>query len=260
MLLPGLRFVSVSKLHLKSQFRHCYCQKRLSSSSIKDLQAAFRDPSSPFYLAPGTQGPASPDEEPASTETTGQDKRDSESELANQDADFSNLIEKGRAEMARAGFHIPFIWQQTVEWVTMIRFMQYFENSRIHWMTRLGHRLGGPAKADALLKGKGISLIMKSIEVKYRRPVTFPDTLLVSHRPKKSPEDHSDPATCFLTASAYSVTQQAFVAHCNETVVWYDYDNLRKCFPGQEVIDVMWENFLERSHQASGHGHGDGQS
>jgi len=48
-------------------------------------------------------------------------------------------------------------------------------------MTCLGNRLGGPAKADAFLKGKGISLIMKSIEVKYRRPVTFPDTVSLFH-------------------------------------------------------------------------------
>lgn len=28
---------------------------------MQDLQNSFRDPSSPFYLAPGTQGPDSPD-------------------------------------------------------------------------------------------------------------------------------------------------------------------------------------------------------
>ncbi|THU85493.1 Thioesterase/thiol ester dehydrase-isomerase [Dendrothele bispora CBS 962.96] len=239
LLSSGLRFVLASKPCLGSAVSQC--QSRLSSSSIKRLQDAFRDPSSPYYLAPGEQGPASPDEKPVS---------ESPQESIN---DFDALLEKGKKEMSRAGFHIPFIWQQVVEWgdhdafqhVNNVRYVRYFENSRINWMTCLGNRLGGPAKADALLKGKGISLIMKSIEVKYRRPVTFPDTLLISHRPTKSPNDALDPATCRLSSSAYSVRQQAFVAHCNESVVWYDYDNLRKCFPGQEYIDAMWEHFLE---------------
>lgn len=47
-------------------------------------------------------------------------------------------------------------------------------------MTSLGHELGGPEKAEAMLKGQGVSLILKSIEVKFRRPVTYPDTVRVS--------------------------------------------------------------------------------
>lgn len=49
--------------------------------------------------------------------------------------------------------------------------------SRIHWMRSLGEELGGPEKAKAMISGKGVSLILKSIEVKFRRPVTYPDTV-----------------------------------------------------------------------------------
>lgn len=41
----------------------------------------------------------------------------------------------------------------------------------------MGNELGGPEKARAMLKAQGVSLILKSIEVKFRRPVTYPDTV-----------------------------------------------------------------------------------
>ena len=50
-------------------------------------------------------------------------------------------------------------------------------------MSTFGERFGGPSAAEALLKGKGVSLILKSIQVNFRRPVTHPDTVsLPSHR------------------------------------------------------------------------------
>ncbi|KAF9068414.1 hypothetical protein BDP27DRAFT_1364136 [Rhodocollybia butyracea] len=217
------------------------------------LQAAFRDPSSPFYLAPGTQGPASPE-----------DIQEMTQEQSNSSLSFDQLLEQGRTKLAEAGFHRPSIWEQPVAWgdqdpfqhVNNVRYVRYFESSRIHWMVHLGQRLGGPSKAEALLKGKGISLIIKSLNINYRRPVTYPDTLLISHKPiqpELSPNSQQegvkppDPAVLLLTSSAFSVTQQAFVAHCSEALVWYDYERLRKCIPGKEYFDAVWEPYLRSS-------------
>jgi hypothetical protein len=44
-------------------------------------------------------------------------------------------------------------------------------------MVSLGNELGGHAKAEDMIKGRGVSLIMKSTEIQFRRPVTFPDTV-----------------------------------------------------------------------------------
>lgn len=44
-------------------------------------------------------------------------------------------------------------------------------------MMSLGEELGGPSKAQAMIKAQGISLILKSIDVQFRRPVTYPDTV-----------------------------------------------------------------------------------
>jgi len=44
-------------------------------------------------------------------------------------------------------------------------------------MSSLGNELGGPEKAQAMLKAQGTSFILKSIEVMFRRPVKYPDTV-----------------------------------------------------------------------------------
>ncbi|KAF9026323.1 hypothetical protein BDZ89DRAFT_987967 [Hymenopellis radicata] len=101
-------------------------------------------------------------------------------------------------------------------------------------MRYLGYRLGGASAADSLIRGQGVSLILKSIQVQFRRPVTYPDTLLIAHRPVETPSPSDpnhfkDPSILHLRASAYSLNQRAYVAHTDEVVVWYDYDKLRKC-------------------------------
>ena len=41
----------------------------------------------------------------------------------------------------------------------------------------LGNAMGGPEKAQAMSKGQGVSLILKSLSIKFKRPVTYPDTV-----------------------------------------------------------------------------------
>lgn len=50
-------------------------------------------------------------------------------------------------------------------------------------MMSLGTELGGVERAKAMINGKGISLILKSVDVRFRRPVTFPDTVNPSPTP-----------------------------------------------------------------------------
>ena len=41
--------------------------------------------------------------------------------------------------------------------------------------------MGGPAKAKAFLQAKGVGFILKYMDVKFRRPVTYPDTVRPTH-------------------------------------------------------------------------------
>jgi acyl-CoA thioesterase FadM len=45
------------------------------------------------------------------------------------------------------------------------------------WLESVVHALGGPERVRAMLQGRGVSFILKSIALTYRRPVTYPDTV-----------------------------------------------------------------------------------
>lgn len=134
--------------------------------------------------------------------------------------------------------------------VSRILSVRFFESSRIEWMVSLGHELGGASRADAMLAGKGVSLILKSISIDYKRPVVYPDTLLVAHKPhvgptRSSSTEHSGtssrtPKTHFHVMGAiYSYSQRRIVTESDSVLVWYDYDRLTKCDPGEEAQRIL---------------------
>jgi acyl-CoA thioesterase FadM len=49
------------------------------------------------------------------------------------------------------------------------------------WLSAVMRELGGPERVHAMLKGQGVSFILRSIFVQYRRPVTYPDTVRAIH-------------------------------------------------------------------------------
>lgn len=106
----------------------------------------------------------------------------------------------------------------------------------------VGHDIGGPARAESLLRPQGIGFILKSMEVKYRRPVCFPDTLLVASKPAPEPDPKKSRTQFLLFASAYSYEQRAVVADLKSVITWYDYTKLTKCDPG----DKNWAPLIAR--------------
>ncbi|KIO10616.1 hypothetical protein M404DRAFT_60521, partial [Pisolithus tinctorius Marx 270] len=197
------------------------------------LQAAFRNPSSPFHIPPGETGPASPDDPPPSCETNRFDLQ--------QDTDPHGALPAERAEKAREalismGCDADTLWEQSIVWGYHDAFRQDFLRllltGRMQWAMKLGDILGGRERVDAMLAGKGVSLILKSININFRKPVTFPDTLLVGHKAIVS----SSRTQFLLNAVLYSYAQQKVVADAEGVIVWYDYDRLKKCDPG----DVVW--------------------
>jgi len=92
----------------------------------------------------------------------------------------------------------------------------------------------GIQRARDILAGKGVGLILKSIDLKFKRPVLYPDTLLVAHKP------HSPTPTSFgCKALIQSYGQGNIVAESDSVLVWYDYENLRKCEPPQEFSQLV---------------------
>ncbi|KAI0766151.1 Thioesterase/thiol ester dehydrase-isomerase [Trametes elegans] len=217
-------------------------------SSIKALRDRFKDPTSPFHLPPGTQGPESPDPLPE--------------ELSPAD--------EGRAKLIELGFDPDSFWEQPVVWgdhdsfqhVNNVRYLRFLESGRIHWMRALGQELGGPERADAMIKGKGVSLILKSISLDYKRPVVYPDTLLVAHQPHPGPLHTSSKVNSptvttgrqarthfHVKGAIWSYAQRRIVTESDSVVVWYDYDKLTKCDPGEAARAVVQRRMdLRKAH------------
>jgi hypothetical protein len=58
---------------------------------------------------------------------------------------------------------------------------------------------------------------------------------LIGHKPIIS----SSRTQFTLNAALYSYSQQAIVADSDGTLVWYDYDSLKKCDPGVRAWDIL---------------------
>ncbi|KAG1908100.1 Thioesterase/thiol ester dehydrase-isomerase [Suillus fuscotomentosus] len=232
----GLAALTHARVLLRSR-RPCSLPQTasLSGSSIKSLQDAFKDPSSPFHIAPGQAGPESPDSPPAPPDPT-------PSQSSNPTV-VGSLAENGRAKLLSMGYDAGSLWEQSIVWghhdsfrhVNNAHYLRFIESGRMVWLMALGKVLGGEERVKAMLAGQGVSLILKSTNVNYRRPVTFPDTLLIGHKPIIS----SSRTHFTLNAALYSYAQQAIVADSDSVLVWYDYDNLRKCDPGDDTWRVM---------------------
>ncbi|KAJ8586164.1 hypothetical protein M405DRAFT_373664 [Rhizopogon salebrosus TDB-379] len=213
----------------------------LSGSSIKSLQDAFRDPSSPFHIAPGQTGPESPDAPPSVLQVGSSPTVPQPSE-SNPTAGSSPAA-NARAKLISMGYDAGSLWEQSIVWghhdafrhVNNAHYLRFIESGRMVWLMAFGKALGGEERVKEMLAGQGISLILKSININFRRPVTFPDTLLIGHKPIIS----SSRTQFTLNAALYSYSQQAIVADSDGTLVWYDYDNLKKCDPGVRAWDIL---------------------
>ncbi|KAF5319037.1 hypothetical protein D9611_012688 [Ephemerocybe angulata] len=150
-----------------------------------------------------------------------------------------------RNVLLKAGFDPASFREQQIVWgdqdpfqhVNNVRYARFFESARIQWMMSIGKEWGGPAQADKMIRGQGVSLILKTMEIQFRRPVTYPDTLLIGYAPL--PPSSEDDTSFQVVASAYSLGTGAFVTHSKETLVWYNYDELRKCSPPKEIADIV---------------------
>ena len=129
--------------------------------------------------------------------------------------------------------------------------VRFLESARFHWIQALGREIGGPERAEQLVRGQGVSLILKSLTVDYKAPVTFPDTLLVAHKPHLGPSPGRQGKTSFFVAGAmWSYAQRRIVTESDSVLVWYDYDKLAKCDPGEAAKAAIRRRMNLRGEQA----------
>lgn len=130
------------------------------------------------------------------------------------------------------GYDLTSLWEENIAWghldsfrhLNNVHYVRFFETARMHLMYLIGLDINGAEGGKAMLEGLGVSIILKSIDVKFKRPVTYPDNLIIMQRPH-----NTSPSRFTLTAVAYSLAQKAPVATSEAICVWYDYDVWKKC-------------------------------
>lgn len=124
----------------------------------------------------------------------------------------------------------PVVIEQGVAWgdmdsyahVNNVVYFRYFENARIPWLDRIGWMKSR--------EETGLGPILASTSARYRRPVSYPDRLLVGVR---AADVQADRVT--IEYRLVSTTLNAVAADGQAVVVSYDYRTARKC-PIPEMV------------------------
>lgn len=123
-------------------------------------------------------------------------------------------------ELAR----FPVVVEQDVAWgdmdsyqhVNNVVYFRYFENARIPWLDRIGWM--------KLRAETGFGPIIASTSARYRRPISFPDHILIGVR---AADVQLDRVT--IEYRIVSTKLNALAADGEAVVVSYDYNAAKKC-------------------------------
>jgi len=143
--------------------------------------------------------------------------------------DWRNLVagsEGYLTEKERAGLHRQaVVWgeQDSMGHVNNVMYVRFAESGRCNWTRNIGQYFDPRHKSswEDLLTNRGIGLILKSITVDFKFPMTWPDRISVYHKLRSRP-DH-DTVSMVLDVMILSEGKQRPAARCLEDVVVYDY-------------------------------------
>ena len=107
---------------------------------------------------------------------------------------------------------LPVQWgdQDALGHVNNIVYFRWCESARIEYLGRLG--------VDAAGTGQAAGVIVAAIGCDFRRPVTYPDTVLVGARITRIGR-----SSLAMEHKVYSQAQQAVVAEATSTIVAFDH-------------------------------------
>lgn len=128
---------------------------------------------------------------------------------------------------------IPVAWGEmdALQHVNNVVYFRYFETARIDFFNRL-------FPLDALYKS-GIGPVISENQARYKRPVTFPDTLLVS---VSISDIHSDRFT--MHYQAFSKQQQAVTTLGTSVAVMFNFKTGKKAELPEALLTILKQHEL----------------
>ncbi|POS79849.1 hypothetical protein DHEL01_v201751 [Diaporthe helianthi] len=150
------------------------------------------------------------------------------------------------------------VWgeQDSFQHVNNVRYVRWAESSRVNWATHLARSQADPERARRwaeLMTPRSVGLILKSIRVDYKLPLTYPDRVSVYHRlrfpPSSSEQQRQSPSSLILDAAIFSHRHRRVSARVEEDVVIYDYRAGRKTEMPAFMRDVLEETFAQQAQE-----------
>lgn len=112
--------------------------------------------------------------------------------------------------------------------INNVQYIRYCETSRTNWTRQIGEHYDPANKKlwDEMLTSNGYGLILKSIKVDFKFPMTWPDKISVFHKIRVMPK--AQDSSMLLDVMILSEGKQRVAAKAEEDVVVYDYKSMKK--------------------------------
>lgn len=125
-------------------------------------------------------------------------------------------------------------------------YVRYAESARVQWTQNYALHIdpGNKTKWMQLCTPLGIGMILKSIKIDYKFPMTWPDHISVFHKLRQRPEKEGTASSFVLDVVIVSERHQRVAARCEEDIVVYDYREGRKKGMEGWMVDAFrgtWE-------------------
>ncbi|RMZ87038.1 hypothetical protein DV736_g5741, partial [Chaetothyriales sp. CBS 134916] len=149
-------------------------------------------------------------------------------------------------EPKRAGLdRTPIQWgdQDSMGHVNNVQYVRWCETGRTNWTRQYGKYIDTAHRQqwNDLLTSRGIGLILKSITVDYKFPMTWPDRISVYHKLRCRPTESTQ--SMMLDVVILSEAKQRLAARALEDVVLYNYQTATKTSLPPFMLDQFRETF-----------------
>ncbi|EPS33660.1 hypothetical protein PDE_08622 [Penicillium oxalicum 114-2] len=137
--------------------------------------------------------------------------------------------------------------------VNNVTYVRYAESARVNWTRNIGMHIDAANREKwfNLLNSRGIGLILRSIKVDYKFPMTFPDKITVYQKLVHNPDSALSSQSAFqLQVMILSEARQRPAARCHEDIVTYDYRKQRKTAQLPPFILEQFKTMWQLQEQA----------
>ena len=146
------------------------------------------------------------------------------------DSDINEIIKKfenykGKVYPAHTFLKIDVRWgdQDAMNHVNNIKYFQFLEQVRVNWFF---HSANLPLSAvEAEVNGVKTLPILARTEVSYKRPVTYPDSLIIGFSSEATNKSRGDFKHTYII---YSTAQKQIVSTGEADLVTYDYSEKKR--------------------------------